>query len=115
MNTDMPQDTPFIPAPRITTVAGYLLTRAAEAGLISIFGVGELSAMNALAGAYTESVPVVHIVGTAATAPEEIDRVLSTALRTSRPVYLTIPADLADIPVLAPVGRLPASLGAGRS
>ena len=41
------------------------------------------------------------------TAPEEIDRVLSTALRTSRPVYLTIPADVAGIPVLAPAGRLP--------
>ena len=31
--------TPFIPAPRITTVAGYLHTRLAEAGLISVFGV----------------------------------------------------------------------------
>ena len=192
-----PQDTPFIPAPRITTVAGYLLTRLAEAGLISVFGVpgadnhaivdavagrpelawadlatelgagyaaacyarlrgigalvttfgaGELSALNAIAGAWAESVPVVHIVGTPAlearqvgaapdhdmpdrdydrfariasevtaaqadlrvgTAPEEIDRVLGTALRTSRPVYLTIPADVADLPVLAPAGRLP--------
>ncbi len=197
MNTDISQDIPFIPAPRITTVAGYLLTRLAEAGLISIFGVpgdynlpvldaiaarpdlawigmateqgagdaadsyarqrgigalvttfgvGELSAMNAIAGAYAESVPVVHIVGTpalaardsattlhhnlpgrdyghfarmaaeitaaqadlrAATAPEEIDRVLTAALRTSRPVYLTIPADVADLPVLAPAGPLP--------
>ena len=173
MNTDTTQDIPFIPAPRITTVAGYLLTRLAEAGLASVFGVpgdynlaildaiagrpdlawigmateqgagyaadsyarlrgigalvttfgvGELSALNAIAGAYAESVPVVHIVGTPAlaaretgatlhhnlpgrdyghfarmaaevtaaqadlrpdTAPEEIDRVLSTALRTS--------------------------------
>jgi len=188
--------TPFIPAPRITTVAGYLLTRLAEAGLISIFGVpgdynlpildaiadrpdlawigmateqgagyaadsyarlrgvgalvttfgvGELSATNAIAGAYAESAPVVHIVGTPAlaareadvtlhhnlpgrdydhfarmaaeitaaqadlrpaTAPEEIDRVLSTALRTSRPVYVTIPADVAGIPVLAPAQPL---------
>ena len=39
MNTHTSHDTPFIPAPRITTVAGYLLTRLAEAGLISIFGV----------------------------------------------------------------------------
>ena len=45
------------------------------------------------------------------TAPEEIDRVLSTALRTSRPVYLTIPADVAGIPVLAPMGRLPRAAG----
>jgi TPP-dependent 2-oxoacid decarboxylase len=197
MNTHTSHDTPFIPAPRITTVAGYLLTRLAEAGLRSVFGVpgdynlpildavaerpglawigmateqgagyaadsyarlrglgalvttfgvGELSAANAIAGAYAESVPVVHIVGTpalaaretgatlhhnlpgrdyghfarmaaeataaqadlrAATAPEQIDRVLSAALRTSRPVYLTIPADVAGLPVLAPAGRLP--------
>jgi len=197
MNTRASQETPLIPAPRITTVAGYLLTRLAEAGLASVFGVpgdynlpildalagrpdlawigmateqgagyaadsyarlrgvgalvttfgvGELSAINAIAGAYAESVPVVHIVGTPAltarddgvmlhhnlpgrdyghfarmaaevtaaqadlrsgTAPAEIDRVLGTALRTSRPVYLTIPADVADIPVLAPAERLP--------
>ena len=100
--------------------------------LVTTFGVGELSALNAIAGAYAESVPVVHIVGTPAlavrdagatlhhnlpgreyghfarmaaevtaaqadlrpdTAAEEIDRALSTALRTSRPVYLTIPAN----------------------
>jgi TPP-dependent 2-oxoacid decarboxylase len=197
MNTHTAQDTSVIPAPRITTVAGYLLTRLAQAGVISVFGVpgdynlpildaiaarpglawigtateqgagyaadsyarqrglgalvttfgvGELSAMNAIAGADAESVPVVHIVGTpalaarqsattlhhnlpgrdydhfarmaaeitaaqadlrAATAPEEIDRVLSTALHTSRPVYLTIPADVASLPVLAPAGPLP--------
>ena len=45
------------------------------------------------------------------TAPEEIDRVLGTALRSSRPVYLTIPADVAGIPVLAPAGRLPRATG----
>ena len=39
MNTHTTQDIPFIPAPRITTVAGYLLTRLAEAGLASVFGV----------------------------------------------------------------------------
>lgn len=32
--------------------------------LITTFGVGELSALNAIAGAYTERAPVVHIVGT---------------------------------------------------
>src|SRR5215469_476540 len=104
------------PAPT-TTVAGYLLARLAQAGLISVFGVpgdynlgildsvaaqpglnwigmpteqgagyaadsyarlrgigavvttfgvGELSAINAIAGACAESVPVVHIVGTPA-------------------------------------------------
>ncbi|WP_172195765.1 alpha-keto acid decarboxylase family protein [Saccharibacillus qingshengii] len=33
------------------------------AALITTFGVGELSAVNALAGAYSENVPVIHIVG----------------------------------------------------
>src|SRR5262249_46338163 len=114
--------------------------------VVTTFGVGELSAINAIAGACAESVPVVHIVGTpalaaresaatlhhnlpgrdyghfarmgaaitaaqadlrAAPAPEEMDRVLSTALRTARPVYLTIPADVAGLPVLAPAGPLP--------
>ena len=193
--------------PAVTTVAGYLLARLAETGVISVFGVpgddnlgvldavtarpgmawigmatgqgaayaaetyarlrglgavvttygvGELSAMNAIAGAYAASVPVVHIVGTLALAtrqpgtaihhnlpgpeyghyaclaaeftaaqadlraddaPGEIDRVLSAALRTSRPVYLAIPADVADAPVPAPAGRLagaPAGARAGR-
>ncbi len=184
-------------APVQTTVAGYLLTRLAEAGVVSVFGVpgddnhglleaiaarpalawvgmateqgagyaagsyarlrrlgavvttfgtGELSVLSAIAGAYAESVPVVHIVGTPAlacwhpgvarrhnlpgasfdrfaamaagvtaaqadlrpgTAAAEIDRVLATALRTSRPVYLAIPADVAGSPVLAPASRLP--------
>src|SRR6516165_3848701 len=184
-----------VTTPAMTTVAGYLLTRLTEAGVISVFGVpgdynlgildaiaarpslawvgmateqgagyaadsyarlrglgalvttfgvGELSAINAIAGAFAESVPVVHIVGTPAltarddgvmlhhnlpgsdyghfarmaaevtvgqadlrpdTAPEEIDRVLSAALRTSRPVYLTVPADVAGIPVPVPAGR----------
>ena len=183
-------------APAQATVAGYLLTRLAEAGVVSVFGVpgddnlalldavtarpslawigtateqgagyaadgyarlrglgavvttfgaGELSALDAIAGAYAESVPVVHIVGTPAlaarnpgstfhhtlpgvgfghfatmaaqvtaaqadlrpdTAPAEIDRVLSTALRSSRPVYLAVPADVAGASVPAPVGRL---------
>ena len=39
--------------------------------LVTTFGVGELSALNAVAGAYAESVPVVHIVGTPALAARE--------------------------------------------
>ncbi|RIA84104.1 thiamine diphosphate-binding protein [Glomus cerebriforme] len=35
--------------------------------LITTFGVGELSAINAIAGSYAEMVPVVHIVGTPST------------------------------------------------
>ncbi|KAM3069965.1 hypothetical protein ACMFMG_003999 [Clarireedia jacksonii] len=35
--------------------------------IVTTFGVGELSAINALAGAFSERVPVVHIVGTPST------------------------------------------------
>ena len=35
--------------------------------IVTTFGVGELSAVNAIAGAYSEHVPVVHIVGTPST------------------------------------------------
>jgi pyruvate decarboxylase len=37
------------------------------AALVTTFGVGELSALNAIAGAYSEYVPVIHIVGTPST------------------------------------------------
>lgn len=42
---------------------GYARVKGVGA-LISSFGPGELSAINAIAGAYSEKVPVVHIVGT---------------------------------------------------
>lgn len=45
---------------------GYARIRGISA-IITTFGVGELSAINALAGAYSEYVPVVHIVGTPST------------------------------------------------
>jgi len=35
--------------------------------IVTTFGVGELSAVNALAGAYSEFVPIIHIVGTPST------------------------------------------------
>jgi indolepyruvate decarboxylase len=41
---------------------------AGFAVLVTTYGVGELSAMNGLAGAFAESVPVLHIVGSPATA-----------------------------------------------
>lgn len=41
---------------------GYARTKGLGA-LITTFGVGELSAINAIAGAYAERAPVVHIVG----------------------------------------------------
>lgn len=45
---------------------GYARVKGISA-LITTFGVGELSAINAIAGAYSEYVPVVHIVGTPST------------------------------------------------
>lgn len=45
---------------------GYARIRGVSA-LITAFGVGELSALNAVAGAYAEMAPVIHVVGTAAT------------------------------------------------
>ncbi|ERT02775.1 pyruvate decarboxylase [Sporothrix schenckii 1099-18] len=41
---------------------GYARVKGAAA-LVTTFGVGELSALNGVAGAYAEQVPVVHIVG----------------------------------------------------
>ncbi|ETI20276.1 hypothetical protein G647_08310 [Cladophialophora carrionii CBS 160.54] len=45
---------------------GYARIRGVSA-LITAFGVGELSAINAVAGAYSELAPVIHIVGTVPT------------------------------------------------
>ncbi|MGW0536868.1 alpha-keto acid decarboxylase family protein [Streptomyces sp. NPDC003032] len=112
---------------------GYGRTRGFGA-LLTTFGVGELSAINGVAGSYAERVPVLHIaVGpTQATeragslvhhtmmdgdfdrfarahrhvvcadavlrpdnAVAEIDRVLTTCLRESRPGYVRLPRDVA--------------------
>ncbi|KAH6677495.1 thiamine diphosphate-binding protein, partial [Halenospora varia] len=48
---------------------GYARVKGMSA-IITTFGVGELSAVNALAGAYSERVPVVHIVGYPSTASQ---------------------------------------------
>lgn len=45
---------------------GYARVKGISA-LITTFGVGELSALNAIAGSYAEYVPVIHIVGTPST------------------------------------------------
>ncbi|WP_035856658.1 alpha-keto acid decarboxylase family protein [Cryptosporangium arvum] len=117
--------------------AGYAADAYARrrglAAVVTTYGVGELSCLNAIAGAYAEQVPVVQITGSPATgaagkllhhtladgdlghfarayrevtaatevltherAAEQIDAALATALETSRPVYLSVPADVAD-------------------
>jgi TPP-dependent 2-oxoacid decarboxylase len=122
------------------TADGYARVGRRPGALVTAHGVGELSAINGIAGSYAEDVPVVHIVGmpsraamergaplhhtlldgdflrfermsrevTAAqavldprTAAQEIDRVLRIALNTSKPVYLGVPQDVANAPVLA--------------
>ena len=50
------------------------------AALFTTYGVGELSAINAIAGSYAEHVPVVHVVGAPAT----------TAQAAHRPVHHTL-------------------------
>lgn len=105
--------------------------------LLTTFGVGELSAINGVAGAYAERVPLLHIAigptqeteragslvhhtmldgdfdrfarahrqvvcADAVLRPDnaviEIDRVLTTCLRESRPGYLRVPRDVALAP-----------------
>ncbi|KAF2011613.1 pyruvate decarboxylase-like protein [Aaosphaeria arxii CBS 175.79] len=49
---------------------GYARVKGISA-IVTTFGVGELSAVNAIAGAYSEYVPIVHIVGTPTTAAQK--------------------------------------------
>lgn len=46
---------------------GYARVKNGMAAIVTTFGVGELSAMNGIAGAYSEHVGVLHIVGTPST------------------------------------------------
>ncbi|EKJ72249.1 hypothetical protein FPSE_07570 [Fusarium pseudograminearum CS3096] len=94
---------------------GYARIKGISA-LVTSFGVGELSAINAIGGAYSEKAPVVHILGDgnlrvfadvyksftvaqanlvdAKTAPSLIDEVLKKFFLQCRPVYIEIPTDM---------------------
>jgi alpha-keto-acid decarboxylase len=50
------------------------------AALMTTFGVGELSAINALAGSYAEHVPVVHVVGAPSTGTQAAERIVHHSL-----------------------------------
>lgn len=50
------------------------------AALMTTFGVGELSAVNALAGSYAEHVPVVHIVGAPSSGAQAAQRIVHHSL-----------------------------------
>lgn len=58
--------------------AGYAADGYARIGglgaVCTTFGVGELSAINAIAGAYAEHVPVIHVVGSPSTATQAAGR-----------------------------------------
>ena len=58
---------------------GYARMRGLGA-LMTTFGVGELSAINAVAGSYAEHVPVVHIVGSPTTAAQSARRMVHHSL-----------------------------------
>jgi len=124
---------------------GYSRATGGPAAIVVTFSVGGLSAINGIAGAYAESLPLIilsggpntnseaenellhHTIGVvdygyqremfdrvtaeaviirhAAEAPAQIDRAINTALRTSKPVYIEIPANLAGRPTSAPHPR----------
>lgn len=58
---------------------GYARVKGIGA-LMTVFGVGELSAINAVAGSYAEYVPVVHIVGTPSTLAQQKGMLLHHSL-----------------------------------
>lgn len=58
---------------------GYARIRGAGA-LITTFGVGELSAVNGVAGSYSEMLPVIHIVGTPSTKSQAAGAMLHHSL-----------------------------------
>lgn len=123
---------------------GYARKKGAGA-LITTFDVGELSAINGVAGSYAEHVPVIAITGAPTTkvqenkklmhhtdatgnfkrsyraykqfteaqallgfenAGREIDRVLTTAIIKCRPVYISLPLDVAHSKINAPAQPL---------
>lgn len=64
---------------------GYARVNGVSA-IITTFGVGELSAVNAIAGAYSEFVPVIHIVGYPTTAAQKNGLLLRTKPPTPMPL-----------------------------
>ncbi|MDP3562358.1 MAG: alpha-keto acid decarboxylase family protein [Legionellaceae bacterium] len=69
---------------------GYARVRGAAA-LVTTFGVGELSAINGIAGSYAEFVPVVNIVGAPSTTIQQSGALMHHTLGTSRfDVFMTM-------------------------
>lgn len=124
---------------------GYARIKGMTA-LCTTYGVGELSAINGVAGAYAEHLPVFHLVGTpnlkiqntralmhhtlgdgeydlfrrmaepvacahavmtAQNVLYETERLIAEALYHRRPVYLALPADQANLPVVGAIPMFP--------
>lgn len=73
----------FIPA-RNELNAGYAADGYARvkgiSAMITTFGVGEMSACNAIAGAYSENIPIIHIVGTPASQMQQSKKLMHHTL-----------------------------------
>src|SRR5574344_1622227 len=83
--------------------------------LVTTYGVGELSAMNAVAGSFAENIPVISIVGTPTTpniknntlihhnfqTPDyyAFQKAFEPIVETKRPVYVAVPMDVAFEPI----------------
>ena len=64
---------------------GYARVKEGSIGvLVTTFGVGELSATNGIAGAFSEHVPVLHIVGVPSTAQQKSKPMLHHTLGDGR-------------------------------
>jgi indolepyruvate decarboxylase len=118
---------------------GYARVKGVGA-VTTTYGVGELSAISAVAGSYAENLPVFHLVGmptlatqanrslvhhtlgngefdlfrsmadtvvgasaiiTPANAVAETERLIAEALYNRRPVYMALPSDVVDKPIVA--------------
>jgi pyruvate decarboxylase len=93
---------------------GYARVKGMGA-VITTFGVGEPSAINAIAGSYSEFVPVVHIVGTPSASSQSSRRVLHHSLgdgnfKVFADIYKAVTVAHADLldPATAPreIGRV---------
>ncbi|KAK1301770.1 Pyruvate decarboxylase 1 [Acorus calamus] len=99
---------------------GYARSGRGPGACVVTFTVGGLSVLNAIAGAYSEDLPVICVVGgpnsndygsgrilhhtigavvnNLEDAHEQIDTAISTALKESKPVYISISCNLPGIP-----------------
>ncbi|MNK26817.1 Indole-3-pyruvate decarboxylase [compost metagenome] len=99
--------------------AGYAADSYARikgiSALITTFGVGEMSACNAIAGAYSENVPVVHIVGSPKSMVQQAHKLMHHTLHDGdyqvfRKMYDSITAYTAEITPENAAIEIPAAL-----